>query len=122
MERGEQGTLVRGDEARPGGSLVLRLKSESCEALMKENGRGGKRLDVSEPGPGARAPRKFVERGEELPPECKTNRDGWETVGMKGCHEGIVEVEHANPVAETNGRAARELKRSVTTPDLDAGC
>jgi hypothetical protein len=47
MERGEQGALVHGDEARPGGSLVLRLKSEACEALMKENGRGGKRLDVS---------------------------------------------------------------------------
>jgi len=61
MERGEQGALIRGDEARPGGSPVLHLKSESRKALMKENGRGGKRRDFCQPATGAGEPREFME-------------------------------------------------------------
>lgn len=118
-QRGEQGTLVCGDNTRPGGSPVLSLKSELREALMKEDSRGGKGLDACQPATGAREPREFVERAEELPPESKGSRDRWKATGMKRGHEGIVEVEDADPVAGTNGRAAGELERSVTTPDLD---
>jgi hypothetical protein len=88
---------------------------------MKEDGRGGKRLDVRQPATTAREPREFMERAEELPAEFKANRDRWATVEMKRCHEGIVEVEDADPVAATNGRGVAESQDSVTTPDLDAG-
>jgi hypothetical protein len=121
MQGGEQGALIRRDKTRPGGSIVLRRKSESREALMEEDARGGKRLDVCQPATGAREPREFVKRADELPPEFKANLDRCEAVGMKRCHDGIVEMEDADPVAETNGRAAGELERSVTTPDCDAG-
>ena len=121
MERGEQSALIRGDEARPSGGLVLRLKSESREALVKENGRGGKRRDVCQPATGAGEPREFVERDDELPSECKANREGRATIGVKRCHERIVEVEHTDLVADTNRRAVGESERSVTTPDLNAG-
>ena len=121
VQRGEQGALIRCDKTRPGWRIVLRRKSESREALMEEDGRGGKRLDVCQPATGACEPREFVKRADELPPKLKANRDGRETAGMKRCHEGIVEMEDADPVAGTNGRAAGELERSVTTPDRDAG-
>lgn len=121
VQRGEQDALIRRDKTRPGWSIVLRRKSESREALMEEDARGGKRLDVCQPATGAREPREFVKRADELPPEFKANRDRRETAGMKRCHEGVVEMEDADPVAGTNGRAAGELERSVTTPDLDAG-
>ena len=121
MQRGEQGALIRRDETRPGGSIVLRRKSESREALMEEDGRGRKRLDVCQPATGAREPREFVKRADELPPEFKANCDRCLALGMKRCYEGIVEVEDADPVAGTNGRAIGELERSVTTPDRNAG-
>lgn len=116
----EQGALIRRDKTRAGGSTVVRRKSESRQSLMKEDGRGGKRLDVRQPATGAREPREFMERAEELPSEFKANRDRWATVGMKRCHEGIVEVEDADPVAATNARAIAESQDSVTAPDLDA--
>jgi len=88
---------------------------------MKEDGRGGKRPDACQAATGTCKPREFVERAEELPPELKANRDRGETAGMQRCHEGIVEVEDANPVSETNGRAVTESEDSVTPPDFDAG-
>jgi hypothetical protein len=88
---------------------------------MKEDGRGGKRRDVWQPSTGARESREFVKRADELPPEFKADRDRRETVGMKRCYEGIVEMGDADPVAGTNRHAAGELKRSVTAPDRDAG-
>jgi len=76
MQGGEQGTLIRGHEARPRGSVVLRLKAESLEPLMKEDGRGGKGLDVVQPATGARESREFVKRGDELLSEFQPKRDG----------------------------------------------
>jgi len=89
--------------------------------MMEEDGRGGKRLDVWQPSTGAREPREFVKRVDELPPEFKADRDRRAPVDMKRCYEGIVEMEDADPVARTNCHAAGELKRSVTAPDRDAG-
>ena len=75
MQGGEQGALIRRDKTRSGGSIVLWRNSESREALMKEDGRGGKRLDVWQPSTGARESREFVKRADELPPEFKADRD-----------------------------------------------
>lgn len=87
---------------------------------MKEDGRDGERGDACQPPLWAREPRKLLKRGDEVPSEFKANREWRETAGMKRCREVIVEVKDADAVAETNDRAAGELERSVTTPDLDA--
>ena len=81
----EQGALIRRNKTRPDGSIILHHKSESREAMMKEDGRGGKRLDVCQPAARAGEPREFMERSEELPPECKANGERWKMVGMKRC-------------------------------------
>ncbi len=111
----------RRPKVEPGRSLVLCLKAELLEPLVKEGGRSEKGLDVAEPAIRAREPREFVERAEKVPSEFEANRDGQETVGIEREPAIIVEVKDTDQIAKTNGRAVGKSDSPVTALDLDPG-